>query len=306
MYYLGIDGGGTKTAFTLIDEHKKIIYQNRHKGAFYFQTGFNGLKKLIMGGIKECISQANIQVKDIAYIFIGLPGYGEVAADQPKIKKAIAEIMGDAAYRIGNDVEAGWAGSLACKAGIHLVAGTGAIAFGMDDNSHKARSSGWNHIFGDEGSAYWIAIQGLQSYSKQKDGRINKTAIMDIFDHELGLKHPFDIIGLVHDTYNGDRDKIAGLAKLVTLAAKQGDKQALEIFKKAAYEYYLMVQSIVNQLQFHDIISISYSGGVFNAQKYILPHLEQYLKNYRINAKLCTPQFGPEYGAALYAYRLAK
>lgn len=306
MYYLGIDGGGTKTAFTLIDENKEIVFQSRKSGAFYLQTGLEAIKILITDAIAEVIEQTHIEPTDIAYIFIGLPGYGEVAADQSRIEAMVASAMGDIPYRLGNDVEAGWAGSLACKSGIHLVAGTGAIAFGMDDNGKQARTSGWNHIFGDEGSAYWVAIQALQAYSKQKDGRMEKTNIVDIFDQELGLSETFDMIGLIHDTYNADRDKIAALAKFVTKAAKEGDAVALDIFKQAAYEYYLMVQSIVDQLQFNETIPISYSGGVFNAKEYILPHLEQYLSQHQINAELCTPKFGPEYGAALYAYRLAQ
>ncbi|MFV0320904.1 MAG: N-acetylglucosamine kinase [Alphaproteobacteria bacterium] len=306
MYYLGIDGGGTKTAFTLIDENKEIIFQSRKSGAFYLQTGLEAIKILITEGINEAIEQTHIEPIDIAYVFIGLPGYGEVAADQSKIEAMVASAMGDMKYHLGNDVEAGWAGSLACKAGIHLVAGTGAIAFGMDDNGNQARTSGWNHIFGDEGSAYWVAIQGLQAYSKQKDGRMKKTSLIDIFDQELELDEPFEMIGLIHDTYNADRDKIAALAKFVSKAAKQGDAVALNIFKQAAYEYYLMVQAISNQLQFNGVIPISYSGGVFNAKEYILPHLKQYLAEHHINAQLCTPKFDPEYGAALYAHRLAK
>ncbi len=305
MYYLGIDGGGTKTALTLIDHQKKIIHQKKVQTTHYHQIGFEGLSECLQQAIVCFLQEALINKSDIKYTFIGLPGYGEVKPDSCKIKQIVAQCLKGMNYHLGNDVEAGWAGSLACESGINIVAGTGAIAFGKDKNGRTARSSGWGHICGDEGSAYWIAICGIENYTKGKDNRKKKGLIIDIFDKELALKDQFDIIKLIHDDYALDRSKIAALSKLVFYAAQKGDEQALLIFKRAAYEYYLMVKSIVNQLSFDDKINISYTGGVFKAKQFILPYLESYLKENNINAQLVEPKFGPEFGAALYAYKLA-
>lgn len=45
--------------------------------------------------------------------------------------------------------------------GIVVSAGTGSIAFGIDEEGRSARCGGWGRFAGDEGSAYWIAIQAL-------------------------------------------------------------------------------------------------------------------------------------------------
>ena len=35
----------------------------------------------------------------------------------------------------------------------------------------RARVGGWGELFGDEGSAYWIAVQGLNAFTRMSDGR---------------------------------------------------------------------------------------------------------------------------------------
>ena len=64
-------------------------------------------------------------------------------------------------YLCGNDMMCGWAGSLLCRDGISIVAGTGSICYG-ERGGATARSGGWGELFSDEGSAYWIACRGLE------------------------------------------------------------------------------------------------------------------------------------------------
>ncbi|MEI9903464.1 MAG: BadF/BadG/BcrA/BcrD ATPase family protein [Asticcacaulis sp.] len=67
----------------------------------------------------------------------------------------------------------GWAGSLAGADGINIVAGTGSIGYG-ERLGRGARAGGWGEVFSDEGSAYWIAVQGLAAFARMSDGRLAK------------------------------------------------------------------------------------------------------------------------------------
>ena len=78
-------------------------------------------------------------------------------------------------------------GSLACRAGINLVAGTGAIGFGKDSFGKTARSAGWGYFCGDEGSAYWLGKQLISIFGKEADGRKAKTPLYDIVRHLPGF-----------------------------------------------------------------------------------------------------------------------
>ena len=73
-------------------------------------------------------------------------------------------------YRCGNDMICSWAGSLACADGISVIAGTGSMAYG-EYAGRAARAGGWGELIGDEGSAYWIAREGMNLFSRMSDGR---------------------------------------------------------------------------------------------------------------------------------------
>ncbi len=97
----------------------------------------------------------------------GLPGgYGENLEHARHQEAMVGELVGGRDYQCVNDVEVGWAGSLACKPGLHMVAGTGSIGFGRDPQGCTARcGGGWGGEFiGDEGSAHWLGRKLLQLF----------------------------------------------------------------------------------------------------------------------------------------------
>jgi N-acetylglucosamine kinase-like BadF-type ATPase len=236
---------------------------------------------------------------------MGIPGYGEVKDDTLKLESIISEVYQSMNYKIGNDVETGWAGSLACKPGINVVCGTGAIAIGVDETYKTARCSGWGPFIGDEGSAYWIGKKGLEVFSKQSDGRYDKTKFYEIFKERLNLEYDFQIIDLVHNKIKLDRSEIAKFSMIISEIAKTGDIDAIKIFKEAAEEIYLMVKSIVKQLKLNGKINMSYVGGVFNAGDLILEPLRKRFEEKSYNVEIIPPILEAWEGAALYAYQLA-
>ncbi|KEI05927.1 ATPase [Clostridium botulinum] len=303
MYYLGIDGGGTKTAFVLINEEGKILGEIEKSTCHHMQVGFDGFKNIIQQGIEEICNMVNINNTDIEYTFLGIPGYGEVDKDDMDIEEILKGIFNQNKFTVGNDVVAGWAGSLACREGINLVAGTGSIAYGVNEKNESARSGGWGYFCGDEGSAYWIAKKGIEIFTKEADGRLEKGQIYNVFKEELNLKRDFDLISLIHEDYKLARTKIAKLALLVARAAELGDKKALDIYKEAANEFYLMIKAVIGKLEYNNTIVISYSGGVFKAGDSVLIPLKQKLKDF--NCDIRRPLLTPVVGSALYAYKLA-
>jgi len=299
MPFLGVDGGGTKTAFALISQTGELLASAVMGPSHPDQIGMDGVRNTLQAGVEAVCKEAGISIKDITYSFWGLPGFGENLDYVPQFQDAVADILQSTRYRCGNDVEAGWAGSLACQPGVHLVAGTGAIGFGVDHKGNTARSSGWSELFGDEGSAYWLGRHLLGLFSKQSDHRLPRTPLYDIVRSSLGLERDLDLLARM-DQWS-KRDEVASLALLVFEAARQGDVNALALYREAAMEHSLTVKAIIDQLEFssHEPISVSYSGGVFKSGAYILEPLQEYLAP--LNATLVEPKLSPVMGACLYA-----
>lgn len=306
MYYLGVDGGGSKTAFCLINKYNYKIIELEKKTCHYAQIGMLGFKTIIEEGISEILEKVSSQKDEVEYAFLGIPGYGEDSEKNKEIKEILDIIFPEFNYSIGNDAEASWAGSLACKPGISIVAGTGTIAYGKNSDNETVRSGGWGEFCGDEGSAYWIAKKGIEIFSKQADFRYERGALYDIFTSKLNLNNDFDLLNIVTIEYKKSRTKIAKLSKLVYEAAMSGDKYAIEIFFKAANECFLMIQGVINQLSFSESeILISYSGGVFNSGDLILKPLEKIINSQKRKIKLIKPILSPVVGAGLYAMVLS-
>jgi len=275
MVYLGLDGGGTKTAIVLINEAGNILSYIVKPSCHYIQIGLDGFHEILADGVKEVCKKTGKNISEIDYSFLGLPAYGENKDDVPKLEAIVRDVLQSDCFKCGNDVEAGWAGSLACQPGINLVGGTGAIGFGRDSQGNSARASGWGYFCGDEGSAYWLGKQLISLFGKEADGREKKTPLYDIVRSNFNLKRDLDFISVVYDKLERKRDKIATLALLLYQAAEEGDERAIDLYRKAAYEHSLTVKALINKLDFsnEEEILVSYSGGVFKAGSYILKPL---------------------------------
>lgn len=304
MYYLGVDSGGTKTAFTVIDNKGNIVFELVKGTGHYLQIGFDGVKALHKDGLKKIYETLKISKELLSYAFIGIPGYGEVKDDKLKLEKIIGEVYKGINYTIGNDVESGWAGSLACQPGINVVCGTGSIAIGVNEKNEIARSGGWGEFVGDEASAYWIAKKTIEVFSKQSDFRLERTILYRIFKEDLNLAYDFELIDLLQNKYKLSRSKVAKISIIVSKIASLGDESAIEIFKEAAHEIYLMIHSIIKQLDFKKNVIISYTGGVFKSENLILTPLKTELEINEITVEIIKPILSPTIGSALFAYKL--
>ena len=111
---------------------------------------------------------------------------------QPRLDAMPAEFLGHRRYRCGNDMVSTWAGSLAGEDGIGIVAGTGSIGYG-EHAGRTARAGGWGELFSDEGSAYWIAIRGLNAFSRMSDGRIPRGPLHEILVRAFGLTEDLEL-----------------------------------------------------------------------------------------------------------------
>lgn len=306
MFYIGVDGGGTKTAFSLIDKNGMEVASVEKETCHFAQVGISGFRSVFKEGTEELLSKADLSLEDITYLFFGIPGYGEILEKDKEMKIVLSQLFPKKNFTCGNDVEASWAGSLACKPGISIVAGTGAIAYGKNSHNSTARCSGWGDFCGDEGSAYWIAKKGIEVFTKQADYRYERGALYDVFSSKLTLQKSFDLLDLVTVKYEQSRTKVAQLSKLVYEAAVLGDRSAIGIFHQAAEEHFLMIKGIASQLEFHeDKIPVSYTGGVFQSGDLILKPLKKAIEDAGLKCHLIDPILSPVRGSALYAMVLA-
>ena len=124
--------------------------------------------------------------RESSFAFFGLPAYGEDSATTAQLDAMPSPLFDAAHYRCGNDMVCSWAGSLACADGISVIAGTGSMAYGEYAGRMRA-AGGWGELIGDEGSAYWIAREGMNLFSRMSDGRAARGPLYGLVRERLGL-----------------------------------------------------------------------------------------------------------------------
>lgn len=304
MYYLGIDGGGTKTKYLLVNEGLQKVCEREGSTIHIHQVGVEGIKSQLKENISKICEEVNISTKDIAYAFAGVPGYGESLDDMVKIDKAIKEVM-EVPYSIDNDAVNGWAGGTACKPGVNVVAGTGSIAYGRNAEGKLARCGGFGPGIGDDGSAYWIALRTINEYTRQKDGRSEKTVLVDILEKEYNISYKYEIVDIAFNRLKFNRTELAKFSTICFLAAEAGCLACKKIFKDAARAIFEHIYAISKELNFNEEFVVSYTGGVFKAGKHVLEPLNEMIKESGLKCYLQEPELDPWNGSVLLAYTLA-
>jgi len=304
--FLGVDGGGTKTAFALVDAQGRVLARHEESSAYYLEVGMDGAAAMLARGCAALFAAGGVSADQIAFAFFGLPAYGEDRAVQPQLDALPRAVLGHGRYLCGNDMVCSWAGSLACEDGISVIAGTGSMAYG-EVRGQRARAGGWGELFGDEGSAHWIARAGLALFSRMSDGRTARGPLHALLRERLALRDDLDLCQVVYGDLKGERSKIAALSRLVSEAAGQGDLQAAAILESAAAEVAALVDAVRGQLgvDADTEVAVSYSGGLFGEGGPLRAPFARALERGAGAYRLVTPRLPPVLGAALYAALVA-
>ena len=313
QYFLGIDSGGSKAAYGLVDQSGEAL-------SLLVDAGFNRTidptettVRQIAAGVQKCLAASPIGLTQISAVGIGLSYYGELAEKDAEIAGALGREFEGVSCYLTNDCEVAWAGSLAGRPGVNIVAGTGAMAYGQNGSGTSARAGGWNHFFSDEGSCYWLGRRAMELFSKQADGREPRGAFYDIVRRTFALENDYEFIVRMEQDYVASRRKVAELQILLEEAAAQGDGGAAALYEEATDELLADIATVAAALGFlENEFPVSYSGGLFrpaHQDTHARAAKEQYVtaplrkKVAALGGILQEPLLEPWQGAALCAIR---
>lgn len=228
-FYLGIDGGGTKTELVLADSQGEIIRQLFAQGCNPMDVGIEKTKKILREAISElCIG---IPYSGIS-VFAGIAG-----GNSGRMKEEITQFLGEMGFcEFDNDSDSLniIAAGLGDKDGVAVIMGTGICAFARAEGK-LSRVAGWGYFFDNGGSAYNLGRDAISAYYCALDGSGVATALTDKIkrwaDENLALDTDEMETGrlLLGKLYTGGKKLIAGFAPMVFEAAEEGDIVAKEI-----------------------------------------------------------------------------
>src|SRR5499427_1550581 len=163
MRYLGIDGGGSKTSFLLVDEYYNEICHIQSGPSNHLSVGTEAAREAIMQGISRLTEQPNI-------VCAGFAGAGRPDS-VAFYREVIQSLIPDAQIIIESDAFIASIGAIGIDPGVLLIAGTGSIVIGREKDRRMFRVGGWGPHFGDEGSGFWIGREAVRAALRSIDSQ---------------------------------------------------------------------------------------------------------------------------------------
>ncbi len=303
-YYLGIDGGGTKTHAVITDSERRVMGEGFSGAANPLRVGLEEAVSHIDQAVGEACAQAGIDLRSIDFACAAIAGINH-PIHYHTMKDALDDALHIAGLELVTDARAALEGALDGKAGVVVIAGTGSIAIGVNPDGQTARSGGFGPTLSDEGSGYYIAQQALKAVVSSFDGRSAKTTLAERICNRLGVAGPSDLPGVI---YNSDSEPvdIAPLAELVDEAAHEGDEVARQILSAAGRELGRLAASVIEKLGLHsDAFRVACVGSVFRSGEFVLEPLREAVSRVAPNAEVGPPLYSPAMGAVKLAQELA-
>lgn len=257
-YYVGIDGGATKTIACLGDKSGNIVEVVKVGASNYQTTGIEKTKKTLTQAMKLITECQEININQIRCICFGGAG-----VDSDEGREIITSIFREIGYKnelkVCNDGLIALVGANDGYLGGVVIGGTGSVALGVDNYGKLHKVGGWGHVLDDGGSGYAIARDALSKILRSYDGRGRDTLLWESIKKHLNISSQEEIIDFVYEEFTRKHD-IANLAPLVTELYKK-DEVATEIIDKAIDDLKTLVFALARNID-KDVFSLGVYGSV--------------------------------------------
>jgi glucosamine kinase len=246
-YYLGIDGGGTKTRCVLADE-TTVLAKAMTGGCSVIRHGEQQAREALHGAIRQVCAIAKISPARINGICIGITGAArpEIAA---KIRGILIELFPETSTRIEvvGDTVIALETVFGRGPGVITIAGTGSIAYGRNSAGQIARAGGWGFAVSDEGSGHWIGRRAVSAILSSLD-RGAETALTNLVLQAWRIKTIDELVQQANSTPPPDFPR---LFPLVLRAANDGDLIARDLLLDAGSKLARLAVTVVRRLALH-------------------------------------------------------
>jgi len=302
-YYIGIDGGGTKTYGIIADEKGNMLAAARRDSSNYLQVGIDKARENMIGMIKELCQSQSIDMVSVDYIFFGLAGAGR-ADDQATISAALIEGgLREPQFSVTADFTTALASGTFGEPGVIVISGTGSVCFALAADGHQERTGGWGTLLADEGSGYDFGREACRAVMRAFDGRGPATLMTDKILAKLNLDSPLSLVKWSL-TEGMQKDNVAALSPCVFEALNEGDLVAEKIINKSIDSMAEMVRAVARKLDItEDSFRIVLAGGNFAHQPYLVSTLQEKISGFCPKAEAVLPKYEPIVGGVIMALR---
>jgi N-acetylglucosamine kinase-like BadF-type ATPase len=302
-YYLGFDGGGTKTDCILVDAAGAVLARATAGPSNPLRAGYAKAWFTLSDAADMVLERQHIKSSDILGICAGIGGAGREAVAK-RIATFLLAGFPNAAVSVTTDLAITLQAAVGDGEGIILVVGTGSGAYGRDADGKIQRAGGRGPWFSDEGSAFDIGRRALAAVVRAEEGRGEKTALSEQVLKWLGCNDWNRVLDWV--VKNPD-DVFPRIFPLVAALGDKGDPVAREILSSAAGSLAELAESVLKKLKMADReVPVAKAGGALGRSKFFDAAIDAGLERVAPRARVVNLQEKPAEAAAQLAIRLGR
>ena len=256
-FFLGIDGGGSKTTCVIGDE-TSVLATATSVSSNLVRVGESRAREALHQAIPQACASAGVAPERIHRTCVGAAG-----AARPEVRDALHRIVAEvvsSGIKIVGDMEIALEAAFENAPGVVVIAGTGSIAYGRNSQGQTARAGGWGYAVSDEGSGHWIGRAAVAAALRAAD-QGQKTLLFHAIEKAWGKSSQEQLVLAANAVPPPD---FAALFPAVQTAADQGDSIAGAVLTRAGAELSSLAKIVVQRLFSEgNAVPVAMSGGVF-------------------------------------------
>ncbi len=258
-YYLGIDGGGTKTT-CVVGDATTLIATTTAGPSNIVRVGEAETRESLHRAVRQTCAAAGISPEQVSRTCVGGSG-----AARPElaviVREILAEILSTPIDVVG-DMEIALEAAFHAGPGVIVIAGTGSIAYGRDRQGRTLRAGGWGFEIGDEGSAHWIGRAAVNALLRASD-RSPAAAQSSLAD---GLLKTWQVSSLSDLARAANSTPPPDFASLFRAVVESNNELARQVLSNAGRELAEIADTVMGRLFPQDqtgSVPVAMIGGVF-------------------------------------------
>jgi N-acetylglucosamine kinase-like BadF-type ATPase len=227
-WVIGVDGGGTGSRAVLLSAGGRV--EARVEGGAALVTP--GGEAEVLESLERLLHPllATLAPDRVDVLLAGLAGVGR-EVNRAAFERLLARRGWAASVHVRTDVDVAFEDAFGQGPGLLVVAGTGSVALARTPKGQILRSGGWGSLVGDEGSGYWLGLEGLRAAFQGGDGRAPATALLPALLEHFGAE---DLGALMDRIFAAGKREVASAAPRVVAVAATGDPIAEALLDRAA------------------------------------------------------------------------
>lgn len=303
-YFLGIDGGASKTQIWCSDENDQIVGKGLSGPTNLSATNHLEAQQ----NFQEALTQAISGITEpliIEKAVLGLSGF-DTPDEQQRAKDVFSPAFMDVqlnSWTIVNDTLIALESGSQNPDAIVLISGTGSNCMGRNAQGKLAHVGGMDYLLSDEGSGYAIGREVLRSAVRSYDGRGEKTGLEEAVKEHFSIGSVLDLKSKVYNPLL-PKHQVAKLASLCLNLAEKGDARAVRIVEDTLHDLFIMAKTVMEKLELQnspfDLVLV---GGLIKKAA-ISTVLEERLHSIHPQIHVILPEVPPVMGALIMAKKV--